>query len=105
MRGECEIASCAMRSVMKPASAIATSTTWARRQARRRLDEAREQRRLRNRHLPGRLAEVTLRRGLDAIRAGAEIDPVEVELEDLLLGKLALEPERQHDFLELARDG
>ena len=33
MRGELVIANCAVRSVMKPVSAIATSTIWARRSA------------------------------------------------------------------------
>src|SRR5439155_9446456 len=39
------------------------------------------------------------------IGAGAEINPVEVEFENLLLGKLALEPERQERFLEFSREG
>ena len=49
-----------------------------------------------------RLAEVALGRGLDAVGAGAEIDPVEVKLENLGLAELALEPKRKHEFLTLA---
>ena len=57
------------------------------------------------RHGAGRLAEIALRRRLDAIGAGAEIDPVQVELEDLVLGVVALQPERQDRLLDLARGG
>ena len=53
-------------------------------------------------HLARRLAEIALRGGLDAVGAGAEIDAVEIELEDLSLAELALEPERQHQLLHLA---
>ncbi len=56
-----------------------------------------------DRHVLRRLAEIALRRGLDAIGAGAEIDAVEIELEDLVLGIFALQPEREFDFLQLAR--
>ena len=74
-----------------------------RREPRRRLDQAGEQRGLGQRHALRRLAEVALRRRLDAVGAGAEIDAVEIELEDLLLGELVLEPDRQHHLLQLAR--
>src|SRR5262249_13214009 len=36
--------------------------------------------------------------------AGTEIDPVEIHLQDLCLGELALEPQRQQRFLKLAVD-
>ncbi len=49
-----------------------------------------------------RLAKIALRRRLDPVGARAEIDPVEIEFEDLGLGELVLEPYRQHHFLELA---
>src|SRR3546814_3174585 len=39
---------------------------------------------------------------IDTIRAGAEVDPVEVDGEDLVLGEAVLQPERQHDLLDLA---
>ncbi len=76
-----------------------------RRQARGRFDEAGEQRRLGHRHGAGRLAEIALGGGFDAIGAGAEIDPVEIELENLVLGEFVLQPHRQHRLLQLAREG
>ena len=50
----------------------------------------------------GAVAEESSRRGVDAIGAAAEIDAVEVELEDLVLGEFALEREREDRFLDLA---
>ena len=50
----------------------------------------------------GRFAEIALRGRLDAIGAGAEIDPVEIEFENLGFGMLALQPEREFDFLQFA---
>ena len=47
------------------------------------------------------MAEIFLRRRLDAVGAGAEIDAVEVELEDLVLGVFMLEPQRQNRLLDL----
>ena len=49
-----------------------------------------------------RLAEIAARGRLDAIGARAEIDPVEIHFEDLVLGVLVLQPERQQHFLHLA---
>ena len=46
--------------------------------------------------------EVRLRRGLDAVRAAAEVDRVEVALEDLLLALLALELQGEDRLLGLA---
>ena len=43
----------------------------------------------------GAMAEEAARRGVDAVGAAAEIDAVEIELEDLVLAELALERERQ----------
>ena len=48
------------------------------------------------------LAEIVERGGGDAVRAHAEIDLVEVELEDLLLGEGALDADGEHRLLELA---
>ncbi len=59
-----------------------------RRQPRRRLDEAGEQRGFRKRYLSGRLAEIALRRLFDAVGAGAEIDPVQIQFENLRLGDI-----------------
>src|SRR4051794_37620863 len=52
----------------------------------------------------GAMAEELPRRRVDAVGAAAEIDPVQIELEDLVLAELALERERQHGFLELPQD-
>jgi hypothetical protein len=43
--------------------------------------------------------------GFNAIGAGAEIDPVEVKFENLVLGVFALQPDREFRFLQLALDG
>jgi hypothetical protein len=53
----------------------------------------------------GGFAEIALCRRLDAVGAGTEIDAVEVELENFVLGVLALQPQRQFHFLQLARHG
>ena len=53
----------------------------------------------------GGFAEVALACCLHAIGAGAEIDAVEIKLENFGLGVLALQPERQFDFLQFALEG
>ena len=63
-----------------------------------------QQRRLGDRDLARRLSEITLRGLFDAVGAGAEVNPVEIELENLRLGELALEPDREQRFLQLASD-
>ena len=68
------------------------------------LGQRGERRRLGDIQIPDRLAEVALRRGLDAVRAVAEVDLVEVELEDLVLGVLRLDRARDLRFLELANE-
>ena len=50
------------------------------------------------------LAEEVLARGLDAVGAVPEVDHVEVEREDLLLGERALEPVREMDLDQLAAE-
>src|SRR3546814_13511676 len=67
-----------------------------------RLEQAGKERRLVKRDARCRLAEVVARRCIDTISAGAEVDPVEVDGEDLVLGEAVLPPERQHDLLALA---
>src|SRR5581483_6528922 len=68
----------------------------------RRLRQAREQGGLPEREL-GRLdIEELARRGRDAVRAGAEVDVVQVQVEDLVLRELRLELEREDEFLRLA---
>ena len=67
-----------------------------------RLGEAGEERRLGEGQLAGRVAEVLARRRLDPLGSVAEIDVVEVELEDLLLRVAALDLLRHPDLEELA---
>ena len=52
----------------------------------------------------GAMAEESLRRGIDAICPATEIDAVEIELEDLLLGEFPLEREGQNALLDLSRE-
>src|SRR5690606_15629840 len=59
--------------------------------------------RLAERQLRGHRVEVVLRGGSDAIDPGAELDDVQVKLEDLLLGELLLEQQGEHRLLQLAR--
>ena len=101
-----------MSSVMNFMSIMAASTTWARfsapsgiaarREPRRRANQAGERGCFRHRELRRRLGEIALRRRLDAVGAGAEVDPVEIEIEDLGLAELALQPGRQRHLLHLA---
>ena len=70
--------------------------------ARRRLEHAGEHGGLGEVHLADRLAEIILRRRLDAVGAAAEIGAVEIELEDLGLGVVVLEIDRDERFLDLA---
>jgi hypothetical protein len=49
------------------------------------------------------LAEVVARRLLDAVAAVTEVDVVQVELEDLVLRELLLEPAREERLADLAR--
>ena len=65
-------------------------------------DDACEVRRLRKRQLGRRLGEVRLRRGFDAVRAAAEVDRVEIVIEDLLFRELVLEPHREERFSQLS---
>src|SRR5262249_57031177 len=47
-------------------------------------------------------AETALRCCLDPVGTGAEIDAVEIELENLPLGELVVEQQSQHEFLNVA---
>ncbi len=71
----------------------------------RRLRQRREIGGLRDRQLVHRLVEIEQRRRGHAVGAEPEIDLVEIELEDLLLGEGALDLHRQQRFLDLARPG
>ena len=66
------------------------------------LLDPRDHRRLVEADLAGGLAEVAARRGVDAVGAGAEVDPVQVERQDAVFAELPLEPEGQHGFLDVA---
>ena len=68
----------------------------------RRLDEAGDDRRLGDRELGRAVAEEAARSGVDAIGAAAEIDAVEIELEDLVLGEAPFERHRQYGLAQLA---
>ena len=74
------------------------------RQFRRRLHQAGEHGRLRQGHVLRRMTEIFFRRRIDAIGAGAEIDAVEIEFENLVLGVFMLQPERQNGLLDLSRN-
>src|SRR5205814_1809853 len=50
----------------------------------------------------GRLAEIAARRKLHSPRAAAEIDRVEIKLENLVLAQGAFDPRRHHDLADLA---
>ena len=76
-----------------------------RRQRRRRANQPGDERRLRQRERPRRLAEQMLRHRLDAVDARAQIDAVQIELEDLLLGQLRFDQQRDAAFLDLAAEG
>ena len=68
-----------------------------------RLGQAGQERRLGDGELIQRLVEVVERRRRHAVGAEAEIDLVQVQLEDLVLGERPLDPERQQRLLDLAR--
>ena len=73
-----------------------------RRVARRRPDQAREHRRLGERQRARRLGEIAPGRGVGAVGATAQIDAIEIQLEDLRLVEAGLDPERVERLLDLA---
>ena len=54
--------------------------------------------------LPRRFAEVALCRRFHAVGPRAEIDAIEIELENLCLRVFVFEPKREHHLLQFARD-
>ena len=68
------------------------------------LRDADDGRSLRDAQLTNGLAEVALRRGLNAVATVAEVDEVQVRLEDLILRVVFLEPQRAEDLCHLALD-
>ena len=71
----------------------------------RRLREASERGSLSERELAGALAVVVSRGLFHPVDAVTEVDRVEVEVEDVLLGQVLLELPREDDLLDLALDG
>ena len=74
-------------------------------QTRRRLHQSAQNSRLGNGYFTRRFAKIFSRRALNAISARAEINPVQIEFENLVLGKFALKPQRQNRFLNFPRCG
>jgi hypothetical protein len=70
----------------------------------RELRHGREQRGLRDVDLAHRLAEEDLRRRLDAVGTRAEVDLVQIELEDGVLREGPLQLPRHPRFLQFARE-
>ncbi len=68
------------------------------------LQGAGENGRFAQRQVAGRLAEIELRRCLDAVALVAEIHAVEVEIEDIVLGIVLLQPHGEQRFLDLAAE-
>ena len=105
-------ASCSCAAVMKPASRMRASTTWLRatravevvprRQRRRRAREPGDERALGERERGCRLVEQPPRHRLDAVDAGAQVDAIEIQLENLRLGELHLDQQRQDRLARLA---
>ena len=77
-------------------------TVADRMQRRRRFRKRREIRGFRNGEFVHRFVEVDQRRGGDAVGAEAEIDFVQIQFEDFVLGVGALDAHRQQGFLDLA---
>src|SRR5262249_7436846 len=71
----------------------------------RTLGQARKQRAFLERKLLRRLAEIAARRHLDAPGAAAEIDGIEIELENLRLAERLLDPRRHDHLADLALVG
>ncbi len=69
---------------------------------RRRLEQAGQHGGFRQGDVLEVLAEIVIRRGRRAEGAAAHIGPVEVELQDLVLGQVAFEPEGQERLVDLA---
>ena len=69
---------------------------------RRRFDDARQHGRLGQREFFGGLVEIALRGRFDAVDAGAEVNPIEIEAEDLVLAVTALQIDRENGLFDLA---
>ena len=72
---------------------------------RRRLDQPRNDRRFAQRQRAGRVTEEFTCRRIDAIGAAAEINPVEIKFEHLILREFPFDGEREDHFTDLACPG
>jgi hypothetical protein len=68
----------------------------------RALRQPGQERRLRDREVLDVDVEEGARRRLDPVRTGAEVDLVQIEVEDIVLAELVLETQREDDLLQLA---
>ncbi len=75
------------------------------REDRGRAREGRQHRGLRQSQLTRAGAEIGARRAVDAIGGAAQIDAIEIKLQDLLLGKGFFQSRGIHQFRQLARHG
>ncbi len=73
-------------------------------QSRGRAHQAGQQSRFGEGYLLGGFAEIALRGLFNAVGAGPEIDTIQIELEDLRFRKIAFQPQREQQFLQLAVD-
>ncbi|MCY1495647.1 hypothetical protein D9M68_295520 [compost metagenome] len=73
-------------------------------EARRRFGQAGDHRHLREAQVADRFAVIDLSGGFDAVGAVAQVDLVDVELEDLVLAQFALDLQGEQDFVDLARE-
>src|SRR5438034_3563633 len=71
---------------------------------RRRLGKRRQRGRFRDVQLRRVFAEVDLRGGLHTVGAGAEVDLVQVQLQDRVFGEVALDLDGDARFLQLTRE-
>ena len=86
----------------EPAARQGARQAHRRRIDRRRVDDPDQQRRFSQIQLGGRLAEVAAGGCLSAIQPVAEIDLIQIQLEDFFLRIQPFDADRQRDFLELS---
>ena len=71
----------------------------------RALDQTREHRAFRQRHFARRFCKIAARRRFRAIEPAAEINPVQIQLHDLLFPEPILDPAREKNLQQLAPEG
>ena len=70
-----------------------------------RFEQAREDRRFRQRDVAHRFSEIELRSRFDAIGAAAQIGAVEIEFQDFLFRQACFDPQRQESFVHFSLQG